>query len=273
MSAEQPQQPVDAPPTDAAKPADAFTWQQAGEIFRRLGPAGPLAVAAATLPAIGGFVLLGFMPTISDWLRSHADTTGLLIYIAGFALLAGLALLPTYAQAVLGGFAFQFVPGLLAALGGFGGAALIGYVIAWRASGQRAIEVIASDVKWKAVHTALVGSGFWKTLLIVFLLRVPPNSPFALTNLVMAATRVNPLPYILGTMFGMAPRTAVAVWFGASLDEWDLSKAKNIWLLVVGVIVLLIVLAIIGQIANKAIAKVTRPDVESAPPAPAPADT
>ena len=252
----------DGPQPDQAAAAPEITMTGVWAILRRLGPTGPLAIIASTLPAIGGFLLLGTLNLAGPWLRSH-DEVGVAIYIAGFAILAGLALLPTYAQAILGGWAFGFAIGFPAALLGFGGAALLGYIIARQASGQRVIDLINEKPKWKAVYDALAGSGFWKTLGIVTLLRVPPTSPFALTNLVMAATRVHPLAYMLGTLIGMAPRTGLAVYWAARAAELDLGQGKNIWFMIIGIVLAIIVLAIIGQIANNAIARVTGMEANS----------
>ncbi|MFZ4574742.1 MAG: hypothetical protein ACOYN0_10120, partial [Phycisphaerales bacterium] len=107
-----------------------------GAIFKRLGPAGPLAVIALTLPALGGFLLLAKMSTVGSWLRDRGDS-GVWIYISGFALAAGLAILPTYSLAALGGWAFGMQTGFLAALAGFTGASIIGYLTGRAASGDR----------------------------------------------------------------------------------------------------------------------------------------
>jgi uncharacterized membrane protein YdjX (TVP38/TMEM64 family) len=243
-----------SPPREGSAVA-SLSFRKIREFLGRIGPAGPLAVIAGTLPALGGFLLLGLLGVVGPWLAGH-DGVGVAVYIAGFSVAAGLALLPTYAQAVLGGWSFGLAGGTAAALAGFGGAALIGYAIARRASGDRVVTLIESNPKWDAVYRALIRSGFWKTLLIVILVRVP-SSPFALTNLVMAATRV-PLPtYILGTLLGMAPRTIAAVFIGSHMAELDFGQARNIWLVVGGIVGILIAFAIINQIANNAIARVT----------------
>ncbi len=239
-------------PDPAGARAPSIDWRS---LWRRIGPAGPMAVVAGTLPAVGGFLLLSQLKHFGPWLAGH-DGLGLALYIGGFALLAGLALLPTYAQAVLGGWAFGASAGFGAAMAGFGGAALVGFGVARRGSGDRVVKVIESNAKWKAVYHALVRSGFWRTLLIVTLVRLP-SSPFALTNLVMAATRVSLPAYILGTLLGMAPRTLAAVLIGAHMSELDFGQARNVWLMVAGVAGILVVLAIIGQIANNALARVT----------------
>lgn len=229
-----------------------------GGVFRRLGPAGVLAVIAASLPAIGGFVLLGSISWVAPWLRDHGDL-GIALYIAGFAVLAGLAILPTYAQAFVGGWAFGLVTGSLAAISGFFGGSIIGYFIARRASGVRALDLIAEQPKWKAVYEALLGGGFWKSLLIVTLLRIPPNSPFAMTNLVMAATRVRPVIFFIGTLVGMAPRTAAVAYvgyLGQGLASPD-AKARPLWLTISGIVLAVVVIVIIGAVANRAITRVT----------------
>ncbi len=234
------------------------------DAWSKFGLAGPLALAALALPPIGGFVLIGYMKSIAEYLRTHQES-GPAIYSAAFALLAGLALLPTYAQSALGGYAFGMRIGVAAALAGFVGAAVIGYEIARRASGDRVMKTIESRPQWKAVREAFIsgriGGGFLKSLGIVTLLRLPPNSPFAISNLVMASVRVPRLAYILGTLIGMAPRTAAAVWVGTRAHELtsrtDLKEATPVWLVVVGIATAIIVLGIIGALANRAIRRAT----------------
>lgn len=225
------------------------------EVTKRLGPAAVLGVVWAVLPAIGGFVLLANMAPVSEWLRSH-QTAGYAIYIGLFIVTAGLGLLPTYSQAVLAGYAFGVVGGFPAALAGFVGASLVGRVITQRYAQERVERELSTHKKAAAVRAALVGRGFWPTLGIVTLVRVPPNSPFALTNLVLTATGVKLPTYILGTAVGMSPRTLAAVVIGAQITDWsDASRPK--WLVIGGIALTLVVVIIIGQIASKAIHKVT----------------
>jgi uncharacterized membrane protein YdjX (TVP38/TMEM64 family) len=225
-------------------------------IVRRLGPIVPLAVIATVLTLIGLVILGTSMSASGDWLRAQGPWA-ITIYILGFAVLAGFALLPTHIQAVLGGWVFGLMIGTPAALAGILGASLIGYLVAGRISGDRAMVLIRERPKWQAVYDALIGGGFWKTLLIVTLVRVPPNSPFALTNLVMAATRVRWSAYAIGTVLGIAPRTAAAVFIGAQLSELTLANAKQSWFVISGLVALVAVVVVIGMLANRAVAKVT----------------
>lgn len=234
--------------------------------LRALGPAGILAAGALFLPALGSIVLFWQFPVVGAWLRGH-EALGIVMYVSAFALLAGMALLPTYAQSALGGFAFGIVLGVPAALAGFVGGALIGYLIASRVSGDRVDKALADKPKMRAVRDALVGRAqageghaFLKTFGTVALLRLPPNSPFALTNLLLASSRVPLLPYLLGTAVGMLPRTALAVVIGAgvhdALSKEALEQATPKWVWGVGIAVTLGIVAIFGRIANKAIERV-----------------
>ncbi len=260
----QPAAPGSAAPVPAGPPATmSEAWTRHKRFMRRIGPAGPLAVAALAMPPISGISLIYFMKSVAEWLRSHQET-GVIMYAGGFALLSGLALLPTYAQAALGGYAFGMWIGLAAAMVGFAGGSSIGYLIARAASKDRVATIIAENPKWQAVRDALVGDrgsrGFWKTTGMVALLRMPPNSPFALTNLVMASVKVPYPQFVIGTVLGMLPRTAAAVWIGATVDAvTDGGFTTPLWLKIIGLVLAVVVLMVVMDIAERAIARVNNP--------------
>lgn len=240
------------------------------ETVRKLGPAGLLAVLWSAAPALCGFILLANIAALSDWLQIN-PTLGIVGYIAVFVVSAGLGLLPTYAQSILGGWVFGFAWGFPAALAGFAGGSLIGYFVARTVSKERVQSVIDQKPTWRAVRESFVGQGFWKTFLLVSLVRLPPNSPFAVTNLLLSTTGVKLLPYFLGTIIGMAPRTGLAVGLAAAgkstgaKDIQTFVSEGNLWLFIGGFVTFLIVLGIIGVLANKAIAKVTTGQVVAVP--------
>jgi len=251
--------PPETPPS-TTDPTSGSLFSRWLLLFKRLGPAGFLGIAWVAMPPLAGFALLWKIETVSQWLKSH-DALGLVIYILAFMVLAGIGMLPTYAQAILGGWCFGVSIGFPAALAGFAGASVIGYTIARTVSRHRVEDVIESSARSRAVRDALIGRGFLKTLGIVTLLRLPPNSPFALTNLVMASAGVRLLPFIIGTAIGMAPRTALAVYLGSGIEvltRETLSPSQAPKQVIIGGIILtLIVVVVIGHIANKAIARVT----------------
>ena len=232
-------------------------------IVRRLGPAGPLAVVASTLPIIGLVTLAFCFNIIGPWLRAQ-DGTGVLIYTLGFMVCAGLAIFPTHILSALGGWTFGFALGCPAAIAGVLGAALLGYAIARRAAGDRAVRLIEEQPKWRAVYQALLGSGFWRSLLIVVLVR-GALSPFALTNLVMAAARTHPLTYALGTAIGLAPRTAGVVFLAVGLHQITERTPEHRWLWITGAVLTVVAVVVIGHIANRAMARVTAAEPASQP--------
>lgn len=226
-----------------------------GAIFRRLGPIGPMAIISSTVPIVAFVTTPFWINPARRWLLDF-DSWGIPLYLLVFAILSGAAIIPARLQSILAGWTFGFRFGLPAAVGAFLGGAAVGYIIARRASGDRVTALVSEHPKWKAVHQTLVVGGFWKTLGIVALLRFPPNSPFALTNVVMAAARVAPLPYFAGTLLGMTPRTAVVVLAAARLTEFE-KLDKPWWLLVGGIAITIVALVILGVIGNRAIARVT----------------
>lgn len=236
--------------------------------FRDFGRAGWVAIVAAALPAAGGFALLGFMPQVAGFLNDLGPW-GFALYVVAFALTSGFAILPTYAQAALGGYAFGLVGGIPGAMLGFVGGSIVGYAMARLTAGDDANKAIDEHPKWRAVRDAFVARaddpashGFWKTLGIVTLIRVPPNSPFALTNLLMASVRVPKPAFLIGTAAGMLPRTALVVFIGHQVaqslgaDELTsdaLKEARPGWLLPVGIGLSIVVLITLAALGDKAI--------------------
>lgn len=211
-----------------------------------------MALASLLLPPVGAALLLGYITTVAPWFRAMG-APGIAAYVAGFAVLGGFALLPTYAAAVLGGWAFGEARGLPAALLGFLCAAVVNYAWARRTSAAHVDRLLAARPRWRAVRHGLVGLSRWKALVVVTLVRIPPNSPFALANMAMAGARVPVLPYMAGTVIGLAPRTAVAVGVGARLSSLDLTQRGALGSIVVGVVTAIAVLAVLGWLARRAL--------------------
>lgn len=270
--------PTPEPSTPTPAPDRQTIGQRALEVWntiRRLGPAAVLGVLATALPPISGILLIAYMKTVAQWLRSNQDA-GVYIYTGAFAVLSGLALLPTFSQAALGGYAFGFWVGLGAAMFGFAGGSMLGYEIARRASADRVMRLIDEHPKWRAVRDALVQdretNSFLKTTGMVALLRMPPNSPFSLTNLVMASVKVPRGAFVVGTVVGMLPRTAVAVWIGAVAAQ-HAQEADGLdtprWLVYTGIGMTLVVLLIVMKIAERAVKRMTaaKPDAVPTPSA------
>ncbi len=244
--------------TDEHPTNDKTNWKT---IFIALGPAGLLGVAWATVPALLGFTLLFLIGDAAAGLKSLGHW-GFLVYMLVFMVTSGLGILPTFAQAVLGGWVFGLPLGLLGALIGFTGGSIIGYGLSRVVAQDRVEELIKKHPRASVVHDALIGRGFWSTTGIVTLLRVPPNSPFALMNLVMASCKVAIVPYIIGVVVGMTPRTALFVGSAAAAGATGavdiqsfITEGKGTLVLLLGLVLLLVALGIVGWISDRALKK------------------
>ncbi|MGH7133757.1 MAG: TVP38/TMEM64 family protein [Phycisphaerales bacterium] len=257
--------------------AAATTSSTARETLRQLGPSAILAAFWAAGPAILGGLLLIYLGAVADFLIGMGPW-GWLLYAVMFMVSAGVGFLPTYGQSVLGGWTFGFWLGFPGAMLGFVGGSVIGYFIAHGVSKDKVERVISANPKSRAVRDALVGRGFWRTVGTVTLVRIPPNSPFAITNLVMASAGVRFWPYFIGTAVGMAPRTAVAVYAAHYARHLSDPPAKDLlefikstpWQVTVGgAVSLVVVMMILVYIGNKALAQVAKNDKPAAPSPPA----
>lgn len=248
-------------PEQAETPTD--NQESLGEIIKRLGPAAWLGIAWFTLPAAAGITLLVNMRFAQELLIGTEEHPGLplaqgvAIYVAIFIVTAGLGVLPTVSQAILAGFAFGLKWGFPAAMLGFTGASVIGYFVARYVARDRIESEIHKHKKVEIIRDAFIRHGFARALLILTLLRVPPNSPFALTNYAMSVSGVRFVPFMIATIVGMAPRTFAAVWIGAQAESWD-QVHKPKWLIIGGIVLAVVILVGLGQLANKAIEQAMR---------------
>jgi uncharacterized membrane protein YdjX (TVP38/TMEM64 family) len=222
---------------------------------RALGPVGPLAAAASLLPPLGSLVLLGTLPAVGAWLQAH-DGLGVLVFIAAFTILGGFALLPTYTPSILGGWAFGGMHGWIATMAGFAGAATLGYVLARVAAGDRLQRALDRYPRGQLLRQAVVRSTAPKAAATAALLRLPPNAPFALMNLLLAAGGMAFVPYLAGSLAGLAPRAAAAAVVGATLSRLDFDHPGRSAAAVTGVAVTVAVAIVLGWLARREIGRI-----------------
>ncbi|MFU8828453.1 MAG: TVP38/TMEM64 family protein, partial [Phycisphaerales bacterium] len=137
----------------------------------------------------------------------------------------GSALLPTYALSFASGVFFGPVWGSLVAMFGVTFGALVGYAWGTLLARKRVMRVVEANPRVKLIRSAIIDRSIKDETVAVTLIRIPPNSPFALTNLIMSSLKVRLLPYFVGTFIGIAPRTLIAVFLGVGVGE--LAGAKS----------------------------------------------
>ncbi len=224
--------------------------------FRRLGLSGPMALVFLVMPPLGSLVLLGSLGALGPWLRDHG-TLGWLIYTVVAVLLIGLSLLPTYACSILAGWAFGFAIGAPLAIAAVTLGGLLAYAIGIGIARDRVVGVINESPKWRAVHEALLSGRTKQTLLVVILVRIPPFSPYGITNFLFAATRVPIWEYALGTFIGIIPRTVVTTYISAVVQQALEFDEKPDWFITGSSIALVAVTVVITVMANRALKRVT----------------
>ena len=220
--------------------------------FRRLGAAGPVAVVLSFWPPLGGLLLLTTLTTLGPWLREHA-AFGLAVYFLFAGLLVGFSFLPTFSCAILAGWAFGFSVGWSIAMVTLTAASLLAYALGRWIARDHVLQVIAEKPRWAAVHRALLGKDSGRTVLVVTLLRIPPASPFAIANFVLAAARVPLWDYTVGTFIGIAPRTAAAAFAAAGLEQLRFKNVSERWVVIAGIVATVLVCVILGALANRAL--------------------
>ncbi len=223
---------------------------------------GILAVFWAVLPLLAGGAVLWFLEPLSDFLRQNL-LLGWLLYLGVFAFGAGLGLVPTYAMALLGGWVFGPLAGAVGALLGCTAASALGYVISRGVSRASLVELVRRFPKVKALYDDLVLTGTRRSVVLVAVLRLPPQCPFALANLVMGAAAVPFRAFLLGTLVGMFPRTLIAVLFASagaatgarSLQELVASGPG--WpALVLGIVAMVVAFACVGWLGRSALNRI-----------------
>ena len=245
------------------KPESERLAPLSSEEKRNLLGLGVLAGAWAFVPAGLGFLLLARLGDLSDFYASVTGSQGIAASIALYAVLfgltAGCGLLPTYAQAILGGWAFGLVGGTIGAMAGILVGAALGHGLSRLVSGDRVESVIRKRRQVVAVRDALVRSGTLRSIGLVALLRLSPNSPFALTNLVLGGSGTRLGVVLAGTAVGMLPRTALAVGIAAaavadgSRDLVDVVRQRGPVVPIVGVVILVVAVSVIAAVAKAAL--------------------
>ncbi len=245
-------------PTASATERTPALDPRPAESTTRRNAAFALAIAWVTVPLLIGFKLLANIGAVSEWLKED-PSRGIPAYILLFAISSGLGILPTYAQAILGGWVFGLALGAPAAIAGCIGGALLGWSFSRLVSGRGIESWLDAKPKARAIRAALVGAHQVRLMWLVALLRLPPNSPFAIANLAMASTGVRLLPFMAGTAIGMAPRTIAAAGIAAAGAATGASDIQALirdqgWLWFgIGIVALVAAFSVISHVAKRAL--------------------
>ena len=222
----------------------------------------PLRIAGGALAAIvvAGLTAAAYLPNNRAMLLRHVEHARLLTadhwlaFGLGQMVIAASGILPASAMAVMAGAAYGFGPGFLLSIAW----TMLGGWIAFALSRSMLRPWIARLMGRRSATArfdqALEGEG-WR---FVFLLRISPVMPFALTSYGLGLTRIRQRDYLLGTLASL-PAMASYVALGAMGRHGlslGLSRGDPVqWMLLgIGVLAMLVLIlrtkAIVQQITG-----------------------
>jgi uncharacterized membrane protein YdjX (TVP38/TMEM64 family) len=165
------------------------------------------------------------------------SSTRMIGFFAVTAALMGLGLTHTTFVALVSGY-FLGWEGFAGTVAAYGVAAAVGYRLAVLIDHGSLLRFLHLFPKAEAVLKELQT----ETLPLIILVRLSPVLPFALMTFVLAAVRVNFQRFLLGSIFGMLPRTLFFYWLGtraaglAELLHHPESTSLGQWL-VIGLVI------------------------------------
>lgn len=176
---------------------------------------------------IGYLVWMGLFPFISSLALGivaisnpsffiNLDLGQQILFWLATVFVMGLALCPTTFLALFVGYIWGF-QGIWPLIAAYSLASMLGFGIAKLWKGQAMIRWIKRTKRGATFLSNVQAQSFsW-----VFLARLSPIFPFAITNALMAFVGVSFLDFCLAGMIGMLPRTALAVWSGTQAKSWE----------------------------------------------------
>lgn len=226
--------------------------------LKELGRITPIALLTAAMPAVGGTIfLMLFAYSLGYWMRDHWQI-GAPLFLLGVIVFCGIGILATNILGIISGYAFGFELGILVMITGIVCAATLAYFINSKIVGDRLPHVFENHPKAQAVYQALIGQSLWRTTLIIFLLRLSPAMPFALTNFLMSSARVPLKSFVPGTFFGMLPRSSAVVLVGSQLSELSFNDPQEAWLIIFGIVATIVSIIVISIVAKRALHHLTK---------------
>jgi uncharacterized membrane protein YdjX (TVP38/TMEM64 family) len=166
------------------------------------------------LPVLSS-MLLGYFALANPAFFANFSPTEYLLFWVCAVFIMGLALCPTTFFAMFTGFVWGW-SGLWPLIISYAIASLLGYFLARKMKGDALVELIR--VKFKAadfLDNVQAQSFAW-----VFLARLSPIFPFAITNALMAFLGVPLRQFFVGGTLGMLLRTLIALWTGTQAASW-----------------------------------------------------
>jgi pyruvate/2-oxoglutarate dehydrogenase complex dihydrolipoamide dehydrogenase (E3) component/uncharacterized membrane protein YdjX (TVP38/TMEM64 family) len=194
----------------------------------------PSAVASPEVPSRGGgsgrLVLLGLVLVallaalkllpVNDWLLRFvawirdAGATGMAVFVVAY-IVACILLLPGLILTLGAGFAYGVAVGVPLVWVSANLGAAVAFLLGRTLARERIAARVAGNARFAAIDRAVGREG----LKIVLLTRLSPAFPFNLLNYAYGLTRVTFRDYLVGSLVGMIPGTAMYVYLGSLITS------------------------------------------------------
>src|SRR6266478_5068523 len=173
-----------------------------------------LVLAAVAVAAVLRFLpvnqwLLGFVA----WIRG-AGTAGMAVFLVAYVV-ACVLLLPGLVLTLGAGFAYGVAVGVPLVWVSANLGAAVAFLLGRTLARERIAARVAGNPRFAAIDRAVGREG----LKIVLLTRLSPAFPFSLLNYAYGLTRVTFRDYVVGSLIGMIPGTAMYVYLGSLLTS------------------------------------------------------
>jgi uncharacterized membrane protein YdjX (TVP38/TMEM64 family) len=170
------------------------------------------------LPLISSSVLGYYAISNPDFFQS-LQGIDLIVFWCIAIFIMGLAFSPTTFFALFTGYIWG-LHGIIPLIIAYSIASLLGFFVAKLLKGQAILSFIKSKFKTASFLDHVQSNSFsW-----VFLARLSPVFPFAITNAIMAFLGVSAQKFFIAGTLGMLPRTLLAVWTGMQAKS-----IENLW--------------------------------------------
>jgi uncharacterized membrane protein YdjX (TVP38/TMEM64 family) len=170
------------------------------------------------LPLISSSVLGYYAISNPDFFQS-LQGIDLIVFWCIAIFIMGLAFSPTTFFALFTGYIWG-LNGIIPLIVAYSIASLLGFFVAKLLKGEAILSFIKSKFKAASYLDHVQSNSFsW-----VFLARLSPVFPFAITNAIMAFLGVSAQKFFIAGTLGMLPRTLLAVWTGMQAKS-----IENLW--------------------------------------------
>jgi len=211
---------------------------------------GVLALAAVLL------IFMWSLLPVTEWIEQFRQW----ILMLGLLGIAAFVLAYVFLTVVLGpASALTLAAGLAYGAWGFplviGSATLsaaVAFIIGRYFAHARVLAMIKRDARLESLHQAFSDEG-WR---VVALLRLSPLIPYGMQNYLFSVTNIGFTPYVIATLFGIMPATALYVYIGSLGASASEGGGWMKWLLIAGGLIATALIAwLVGRRATQVLAR------------------